>query len=164
MYIQKIVLSLHAKSSLQFGLDKVNNMIDRIEHSGIIDAIEDNCVKVRILQTSACASCKVAGYCNASENKEKIIDVYGFSGTNVLNKGDHVTVVASRQVATKALLLAFGVPFIILIVVLVWANSVTSDEILVAFISVFSLVPYFFALYLLRDRIRNNMVFSIEKN
>ena len=47
-------------------------MSNKIRHEGVIDSIDEGCVHVRILQTSACAACKVAGYCNAAEAKEKI--------------------------------------------------------------------------------------------
>ena len=46
-----------------------------IKHCGVVDEVEDGCVKVRIVQSSACASCKVASHCNASENKEKVVEV-----------------------------------------------------------------------------------------
>ena len=51
-------------------------MNQRIRHSGVVESIEEGCVHVRIVQTSSCAACKVAGYCNAAESKEKMIDVY----------------------------------------------------------------------------------------
>ena len=50
-------------------------MSTKISHSGIVERINGDCVQVRIVQTSACAACKVAGYCNAAESKEKVIDV-----------------------------------------------------------------------------------------
>ena len=49
-------------------------MSTKISHSGIVERIDGDCVQVRIVQTSACAACKVAGYCNAAESKEKVID------------------------------------------------------------------------------------------
>ena len=51
-------------------------MSDTIKHLGIVENINGPYVQVRILQTSACASCSVKGHCNASETKEKLIDVY----------------------------------------------------------------------------------------
>jgi sigma-E factor negative regulatory protein RseC len=57
---------------LQARVMKMNN---KIRHTGIIESITDGWVKVRILQTSACAACKVAGHCNAAEAKEKIVAV-----------------------------------------------------------------------------------------
>ena len=66
-------------------------MSNRIRHEGIIDSIDEGCVHVRILQTSACAACKVAGYCNAAEAKEKIVDVFQ-TDASAMKVGDTVTV------------------------------------------------------------------------
>ena len=52
-------------------------MNNKISHSGIIKSITDGCIKVQIVQTSACAACKVSAHCNAAESKIKIVDVYG---------------------------------------------------------------------------------------
>ena len=89
----------------------------KISHSGIIESIDDGCIHVRIVQTSACAACKVAGYCHAAESKEKIVDVYKPAGN--LKVDDAVTVTASAQIATQALLFGFAYPFVLLVVVLV---------------------------------------------
>lgn len=142
----------------------MNNMADRIRHSGIVDSVGDDCVRVRILQASACASCKVSGYCNASESKEKMVDVYGTTYKGRVNVGDHVVVTASRQVAASALLLAFGVPFVILVVVLFAVVVATSDEAVGAVAGIASLVPYYFVLYLFRDKMRRKMTFDIEED
>jgi len=42
-------------------------MNNKISHSGVVENIEDGCAHVRIVQSSACAACKVAGYCHAAE-------------------------------------------------------------------------------------------------
>lgn len=102
-------------------------MNHKIRHEGIVDSIEEGCVHVRILQTSACASCKVAGYCNAAEAKEKIVDVFQTKGSS-LKVGDAVTVSASGDVAARALLWAFGLPFLLMVTVLVLVLWQTHDE------------------------------------
>ena len=51
-------------------------MTDIIKHRGIVENIEGSHVRVRIVQTSACSACSVKGHCNASESKEKLIDVF----------------------------------------------------------------------------------------
>ncbi|MBQ9649567.1 MAG: SoxR reducing system RseC family protein [Prevotella sp.] len=137
-------------------------MHNKISHSGIIDSIIDNCVKVRILQTSACAACKVAGHCNAAESKEKIIDVLDVSDTSALRVGDEVTVWASRDVANHALLLGFGVPFLVLVGVLFLVIYITHNEGLAALSALLALVPYYAVLFLCRDRIRERLSFHIE--
>ncbi len=137
-------------------------MQSKISHSGIIESVTEECVKVRILQTSACAACKVAGYCNASESKEKIVDVYNVTDISSLKVGDNVVVSASRDVAGRALLLGFGVPFIILVCVLIIALQLTTNEGIAALTAIGALVPYYAILYLFRNYIRQQMAFFLE--
>jgi sigma-E factor negative regulatory protein RseC len=136
-------------------------MSNKISHSGIIDNIEGNCIKVRIVQTSACASCKVASHCNASESKEKMIDVFCDSVAEY-KIGQQVTVSTSGQVAAKALLWAFGVPFVLLMVVLVLVLLLTGNEGWAALGALVALVPYYIILWLLRDKMREQLAFRIE--
>ena len=137
-------------------------MSAKISHSGIIESISEGCVKVRILQTSACAACKVAGHCHASESKEKIVDVLNVGDASHLKVGDGVVVSASRDVANRALLLGFGVPFLILVSVLFIMLQLVSDEGLAALAALLALLPYYGLLYLMRERIQQKMAFSIE--
>jgi len=141
----------------------MNNKNNRIRHSGVIDAIEGECVRVRILQTSACAACKIAGHCNASESKEKIVDVYGVTDSTRFKLGDSVIVSASVSMAMQALLYGFGLPFVVLVGVLFTVYAFTSDESLSALMGLAALIPYYILLYILRDRMRGKMLFEIER-
>lgn len=136
-------------------------MSTKISHSGVIERIESDKVQVRIVQTSACAACKVAGYCNAAESKEKIIDVFGDTSSKSYQVGQPVTVTTSGMVAVKALLWGFGLPFVLLVAVLVVVLLVTSNEGLAALCALASLVPYYFLLWLLRNRMRDELSFQI---
>lgn len=133
----------------------------KISHSGIVESIQDGCVKVRIVQTSACAACKMASHCNAAESKVKMVDVF-CCDTAKFQKGQEVVVSASKHVANRALLLGFGVPFILLVGVLVMTLRLTSEEGLAALVALGSLVPYYFLLWLFRDRIQRQISFQLE--
>lgn len=138
-------------------------MSSKISHSGIVESVAGGCVKVRILQTSACAGCKVASHCNASESKEKIIDVYQTDGIAARVKvGDSVMVSASRDVANRALLLGFGVPFLVLVVVLIVVLRLSGNEGLSALVALLSLAPYYGVLWLCRDKIQRRLRFYLE--
>lgn len=137
-------------------------MSNKITHSGIVKSIADGCIKVQIVQTSACAACKVASHCNASESKVKIVDVFT-RDTNIYQIGQEVTVWASKDVANRALLLGFGAPFLLLICVLMIALKVFGDEGLAALAALASLVPYYLALWVMKDRIQQQISFNIEK-
>jgi sigma-E factor negative regulatory protein RseC len=136
-------------------------MSNKIKHSGVVENIMGDSVQVRIVQTSACAACKVAGYCNASESKEKLVDVY-HADTRHLKVGDVVMVTASTQVAAHALLLGFGLPFVVLVAVLVAVLLITGNEGAAALSGLAALVPYYAVLFLFRNRIRDKLSFSIE--
>ena len=136
-------------------------MSTQISHSGIIERIDTGCVHVRIVQTSACAACKVAGYCHAAESKEKIVDVYK-SNVDGLKVGDTVTVTASTQIATQALLLGFAFPFLLLVLVLILVLWLTADEATAGLSALASLLPYYGVLYLFRHQLRDKFAFDIE--
>ena len=136
-------------------------MSNKIKHSGVVENILGDSVQVRIVQTSACAACKVAGYCNASESKEKLVDVY-HADTRHLKVGDVVTVTASTQVAAQALLLGFGLPFVVLVAVLFAVVLITGNEGAAALSGLAALVPYYAVLFLFRNLIRDKLSFSIE--
>ena len=136
-------------------------MQERISHSGIVESVSDGCVNVRILQTSACAACKVAGYCHAAEAKEQIVEVY-CSNTASYTTGQEVVVSTTGSVAKRALLLGFGVPFLALVGVLVIVLKITGNEGLSALCGLAALIPYYIILYLCRDRIRRQLTFYLE--
>lgn len=137
------------------------SMNNKIEHSGIVDSVEGRNVKVRILQTSACGACKVAAHCNASEAREKIVDVVS-SDASRYQPGQQVVVCASPSVAARALLLAFGIPFLILVFSLVFLTTLGVEEGYSALLSLAMLCPYYLLLWLLRKSISRKVSFYIE--
>ena len=132
-----------------------------IRHSGVVESIEDGCVHIRITQTSACAACKVAGYCNAAESKEKIIDVY-CDDVAAYSIGQAVVVTTTGQVAARALLWGFVFPFLLLVVVLFLTWLLTAHEGWAALCALASLIPYYMVLWLMRDKMSQQLAFSIE--
>ena len=136
-------------------------MSNKIKHSGVVENIVGDCVSVRIVQTSACTACKVASHCNAAESKEKLVDVR-CANSAAYKKGQQVVVTASTEVAARALLLGFGLPFVVLVSVLFIVLQVSGNEALAALSGLAALLPYYVALYLFRNRIREQLSFAIE--
>ncbi|MDE7085622.1 MAG: SoxR reducing system RseC family protein, partial [Prevotella sp.] len=66
------------------------------------------------------------------------------------------------QVAAHALLLGFGLPFVVLVVVLVAVLQLTGSEGYAALSGLAALFPYYGVLHLLRNRIRDKLSFAIE--
>ena len=136
-------------------------MSNKIKHNGVVDGVEEGCVRVRILQSSACSACKVAAHCNASETKEKIIEVQVADAVKY-QQGDSVVVVADTAVGFRASLYGYLLPLLLMVVSLVAVLKITQSEGYAAMSALGILIPYYIGLYLLRNKLRNKLSFSIE--
>ena len=136
-------------------------MSNKIKHNGVVDGVEEGCVRVRILQSSACSACKVAAHCNASETKEKIIEVQ-VADADRYQRGDSVIVVADTAVGFRASLYGYLLPLLLMVVVLVAVLKITQSEGYAAVSALGILIPYYIGLYLLRNKLRNKLCFSLE--
>ena len=138
-------------------------MNDVIKHNGIVERVEGSHLVVRIVQTSACAACSAKGLCNASESKEKLIDVYEVKDTYQV--GEEVVLCGTTSMGMRAVLLAFGIPVLLLLVVLFIAMKVTDGNSLIAALAaLIAIVPYYGMVYLYRDRLNKTFSFTIEKS
>ena len=93
-------------------------MNNKIKHSGIVESVEEGCVCIRIVQSSACSACKVAAHCTASESKEKMIEV-STSEASLYHKGDSVVVTADSAVGFRASFYGYLLPLILMVIALV---------------------------------------------
>lgn len=137
-------------------------MSNKIKHAGVVDGVEGECVRVRILQSTACSACKVAAHCNASETKEKIIDVMDADASHY-QKGDQVMVVADTAVGFRASLYGYLLPLILMVVTLVGVLAATHSEGLAALSALGILMPYYVLLFLMRNKLRNRLSFTLER-
>ncbi len=137
-------------------------MNNKIKHSGVVDGVEESCVRVRILQSSACSACKVASHCNASETKEKLIEV-STAEAEKYHVGEHVRVVADAGVGFRASWYGYLLPLLLMVIALVTTLKMTSSEGVAALFSLGILIPYYICLYMLRSKLKRSLSFFIEK-
>ena len=134
-----------------------------IRHDGIVESVEEGYVRVRIVQTSACAGCKVASRCHTAEAKDKVVDVRGVKDASRWHVGDAVVVSTDGSMAGRALLIGFGWPLILMLLVLVMAMAAGCSEGMTALLMLASLVPYYVGVWLCRDKIARKITFRIEE-
>lgn len=137
-------------------------MADIIKHRGIVEKVDGSHIVVRIVQTSACSACSAKGLCNASESKEKQIDVYEANPSYQI--GEEVMVCGTTSMGMRAVLLAFGVPLLILVLALGVSTKLTGEDALLSSgIALVSVVPYYIAIYFCKDKLNRTFSFTIEK-
>lgn len=136
-------------------------MQNTIEHQGVIISIDGKVAHVKIEQTSACASCHVKSVCGASEKSEKIIDANLLDTS--LKIGDQVTVIGQKSLGIQAILLAYVLPFIVIVSMLFIVNIFTTNELVIGTCALASLIPYFAILRLMRNKIQAKFQFYAIK-
>ncbi|MBE6286921.1 MAG: RseC/MucC family positive regulator of sigma(E) [Mediterranea massiliensis] len=136
-------------------------MADTIRHQGIVESINGTHLQVRIVQTSACASCSIKGHCTSADVDEKLIDVLTYDSSSY-RIGDAVWVMGTLAMGMKAVLLAFVVPLIILVTVLFALMNVQQNELIAVFGSIPCLAVYYFILWLNKSRITKKFTFTVR--
>lgn len=161
--IKRIVISTLQKNPYKT-LTLLTKTSNRISHKGIIDAIEaeEGMVHVRIVQHSACSSCKVAMHCASSESKEKIIDVR-CADTSRYSIGQEVNVMAAQGVGFKAVLIAFCIPAILILATVAIALLCGASEAMAALLALCTLPIYFGVAWMSRSKLEKVLRFWIEE-
>ena len=132
----------------------------QIDHVGTISDIKDEKITVSILNVSACAGCHAKSACSMSDMKEKNIDIIDYSSSFKL--GEEVKVVYQESLGWLALLLAYVLPFVLVLITLFIATAFT-NELISGLMALGILLPYYSLLYFLKDRLKKTFSFTIHK-
>ena len=132
-----------------------------IKHLGIVESIQGSHLSVRIVQTSACAACSAKGHCSSADSKDKIIDIIDTAASSY-QVGERVMVVGEMSMGMMAVVLAFIIPFVLLIFSLFLFMSLIGNELYAALLSLTVLVPYYFILWLNKTRLKQKFSFTIK--
>ena len=133
---------------------------EMISHPGIIEAIGEEKIQVRILSKSACASCHAKGACTMADMEEKIIDVTNTPHLKV-TRGQEVQVAMKKNLGPKAVWVGYVYPFLLVLVGLIVFSRILPSEGTVGLVSLSLLVPYYGLLYLMRNKLQKTFVFEI---
>lgn len=133
--------------------------MEKISHIGIVEDIKGQAVQVRIQQASACDLCHAKSICSSADTKEKIVEVRAAEGS--VSIGDKVMVEGAASMGMKAVFLAYVLPLVLLILVMVLCLTLIApgNEVLAALVSLGILLPYAFLLYLLKDKLSKKIPF-----
>ena len=134
---------------------------DFIRHKGVIESIENHKTLVRIIQKTACSDCHAKTVCMSSDKKEKIIEIHDDSGIFVIN--EEVIVSAQTSMGYLAVFIAFIIPLVIVVATIFTSVKISGDEGISGLIGLSILVPYYFVLYIFRDKLKRNFIFTLSK-
>jgi positive regulator of sigma E activity len=139
-----------------------SGMAQMIEHTGIINKIEDNLIRVLIVQQSACSECHAKGSCTVADKMEKIIDVESTDRT--FKTGDKVILFGRQSIGLQAVLLVFVFPFVLILITLIILQSFVANEAISGALALLVLIPYYGILSFFNKRIKAKFRFEIRKD
>ena len=136
-------------------------MTNTIKHQGIVENIQGSHLSVRIIQTSACAACSAKGHCSSADSKDKVIDITDTAASSY-QVGEQVMIIGETSMGMMAVVLAFVIPFVLLVtslfIFMVWMEN----EVYAALSSLIILIPYYFILWLNKARLKQKFSFTIK--
>ena len=173
-----------------------------IKHDGIIIALnEDGTALVRIVQTSACAACKAKAMCASAESAEKEMTVQlvqsgskaqsavqdgsklSSEKTTTLNNveqyklGDTVEVMVQQKMGWKAVVLAYLLPFFVMLAVMFVGNGLLAmgdgatgllgdeakREAVLGTVALCAMAVYYLVLGMFKDKLQKEFSFTARK-
>ena len=136
-------------------------MDELIRHTGIVSGINGELAHVQIVQSSACSSCKAKSMCMSTESQQKEMDAVMLEPMQV---GDRVEVEVREHLAWKAVLLAYVLPFIVMMSVIAVLDVLTGwDEAIVGTIALCSIALYYLVLSQFKHRLQKQFTFTARK-
>jgi len=116
---------------------------------------------VAILQHSACGECHAAGLCGMADLAEKTVDVPA-DPYATYNVGDEVEVLLKASMGMKAVWLAYCIPLVILLVIILGLLALGVGEVVTGVAGLAAIGLYYLGLWLLRDKLQNEYIFTIK--
>jgi sigma-E factor negative regulatory protein RseC len=135
-------------------------MNEKIEYRGVVTEVRPGILQVEILDETVCAACAAQKSCCMSGRREKRIDVPFTSGD--YHPGDRVTVTGKTSMSLKAILFAFILPMILILITLLVASSMKIDERQAALISLLVMTIYFTGIYFFKNKFKKIFTFALK--
>lgn len=132
-----------------------------IDHTGIVEEVNEKSVLVRFQTPPACGSCSAKSLCAPASSGNKTIEIPTETGS--FSEGETVKISITKAMGNKALFYGYILPFIFVITALIITFAAGLPESVAGIISLSVLIPYYFIIYLLREKINRMFIFTLKK-
>lgn len=135
---------------------------DTICKEGIVRAIHGDQIEVEITISSACSECHAKSICIPSDHKRETVLAQSLYNEH-FEVGDKVHLVLKGSAGGKAVVLAYLLPFIVLMVALFGTYAITKSELAGVIVSVVFVVIYYIILKTQNKKIEQNFHFFVKR-
>lgn len=140
----------------------MNNEDHNICREGIVRAIDGDDVSVEIIVSSACSGCHAKSICIPSDRRQEVITVKNTSHED-FQVGETVELLLENSAGNRAVVLAYVLPLVVLLVLLFGCYALTHHELLSVGVGVLGVVVYYLVLKSFSKGVEKKMVFGIRK-
>ena len=135
--------------------------MEEITHKGRIVAIDPEITTIEIIAESACAACHAKGLCGVGEEKVKQVMVRT-SAWQPHQIGDEVEVVLKKAMGYKAVFIAYGLPLIVLFVVLTLLTQLGVPELYAGLGALGAVALCYLFIFLFRKKLSKEYSFYLK--
>ena len=136
-------------------------MSESISHKGVVIKVTPQVTTVSFTQHGACSECHAAGLCGMGDMAEKAVEV----PTDPYTKrqvGDEVEVLLKASMGFKAVYLAYLIPLLIIIAVILGLLALGVSEVVSALAGLGAVAAYYLVLWLCRGKLQKEYVFIMK--
>ena len=139
------------------------NNEDNICREGIVREINGDEITVEVIVSSACSGCHAKSICIPSDRRQERIVVKN-TRNEQYEVGETVELLLETSAGNKAVMLAYVLPLVVLLVLLFGCYALTHKELLSVGISVLGVIIYYLILKSAGKKVEQGITFGIRKN
>ena len=129
---------------------------------GIVRAIDGDDISVEIIVSSACSGCHAKSICIPSDRRQEVITVKNTRHENY-QVGETVELLLETSAGNKAVVLAYVLPLLVLLVLLFGCFALTHKELLSVGIGMLGVILYYLILKSAGKKVERGITFGIRK-
>ena len=140
----------------------MNNEDNNICREGIVRVVEGDEITVEVIVSSACSGCHAKSICIPSDRRQERITVKN-TRNEQYEVGETVELLLETSAGNKAVVLAYVLPLIVLLMLLFGCYALTHKELLSVGVGVLGVVLYYLILKSAGKSVEKGITFGIRK-
>ena len=140
----------------------MNNEDNNICREGIVRSVEGDEITVEVIVSSACSGCHAKSICIPSDRRQERITVKN-TRNEQYEVGETVELLLETSAGNKAVVLAYVLPLIVLLMLLFGCYALTHKDLLSVGVGVLGVVLYYLILKSAGKSIEKGITFGIRK-
>lgn len=140
----------------------MSNEEHNICREGIVRTIDGDNISVEIIVSSACSGCHAKSICIPSDRRQEVITVKNTRHED-FQVGETVELLLETSAGNKAVVLAYVLPLVVLLVLLFGCYAITGKELLSVGVGVLGVVLYYLILKSAGKKVEQGIEFGIRK-